>query len=58
MDSRSPRSTIRRCVFDLVVDPSEKYNVAAKHADVIAAAQKLVAEHRESMKPAESQLEL
>jgi arylsulfatase A len=45
-------------VFDLLSDPSEKYNLAAKEPDAIAAAQKLVAEHRESMKPAESQLEL
>jgi arylsulfatase A len=45
-------------VFDLLTDPSEKYNLAAKEPDVIAAAQKLVAEHRDSLKPAASQLEL
>ena len=45
-------------LFNLLVDPSEKYNLAAGPPDVIAGVEKLVAEHQESMQPAASQLEL
>lgn len=45
-------------VFDLLADPGEKYNLAAHEPAVIAAVQKLVAEHQPSIEPAASQLEL
>jgi arylsulfatase A-like enzyme len=39
-------------------DPSEKFNVAQDHADVIAEIRRIADEHRATMKPAPSQLEL
>ena len=45
-------------LFHLEIDPSEKYNVAKDHADVIADIRKLVAEHMEGLVAPPSQLEL
>ncbi len=39
------------------VDPSEKYNVANKHPEVLAKIAKAVASHQEKMVFAESELE-
>jgi hypothetical protein len=39
-------------------DPSEKYDVAAKHPAVLAEIQGLVEKHKIGMQPASSQLEL
>jgi len=44
-------------LFNLEVDPGEKYNVAKDHADVIAAIRKTVEQHKKTLKPAKSQLE-
>ena len=44
-------------LFNLLVDPGENYNIAAKHPDVLAELRALVEKHRASMKPALSQLE-
>ena len=45
-------------LFNLEVDPSEKYNVAGKHADVLERIAAEVERHEKQMKPAASQLEL
>jgi arylsulfatase A-like enzyme len=45
-------------LFNLEVDPGEKYNVAEKHPDVIDEIRRRVEQHRETMSPAHSQLEL
>lgn len=44
-------------LFNLEVDPSERFDVAAKNADVLKDIHKLVAEHQAGMKPAPTQLE-
>ena len=45
-------------LFNLDVDPSERFNVADKHPDVLANIQSLVQKHRAGMQPAPSQLDL
>ena len=44
-------------LYDLDVDPAEKFDVAARHGDVVATIQRIAAEHRKTVQPAESQLE-
>ena len=43
-------------LYNLDQDPSEKYNVAQFHPDVIERLQKIAREHLESIKPVENQL--
>ena len=43
-------------LYNLEHDPSEKYNVAAQHPDVVASIEKIAEEHRKSVKPVENQL--
>jgi arylsulfatase A len=45
-------------LFNLDQDPSEQFDVADKHADVVAAIHKSVDEHKATMKPAKNQLEM
>ena len=45
-------------LFNLEIDPSEKYNVAKDHADVIAAIRELASQHTATVTPVPSQLEL
>jgi arylsulfatase A len=45
-------------LFNLEVDPGERYNVAAKHSAVIAEINALVEKHRAGLQPAESQVDL
>ncbi|HEX3725810.1 MAG TPA: sulfatase [Pirellulales bacterium] len=45
-------------VYQLDVDPSEKYDVAKDHIEIIAAIRDLVSKHRADIKPAPSQLDL
>jgi arylsulfatase A-like enzyme len=44
-------------LYDLEHDPSEKFDVAQDHPDVIAAIRKLVEEHKGQVVPVESQLD-
>ncbi|MEQ8791673.1 MAG: sulfatase [Pirellulaceae bacterium] len=44
-------------LYNLEVDPGEKYDVAKDHADVIAAIRKTVEQHQKTLKAAKSQLE-
>jgi arylsulfatase A len=44
-------------LYNLDVDPSERFNVAAANADVLAQIHALVEKHRSGMQPAPSQLE-
>jgi len=44
-------------LFNLDHDPSERFNVAERHPDVLAAIARLVAEHREKLVPGKPQLE-
>ncbi len=44
-------------LYNLDHDPSEKFDVAARHADVVARIQRLAAEHRQGVEQVESQLE-
>ena len=43
-------------LYNLEVDPGEKYNVAADHPDVIEKIKAMVAEHRATVKPAKDML--
>lgn len=45
-------------LYNLDVDPGEKYNVVKDHADVLARIQSVMEEHLAKLKPAPSQLEL
>jgi arylsulfatase A-like enzyme len=45
-------------LFNLLVDPGETFNVAAKHPEILAELRALLEKHRATMKPAPSQLEL
>ena len=44
-------------LFDLGFDPSEKYDVAKTHPDMVADLQKALADHEAGVKPAEIQLD-
>jgi len=44
-------------LFNLEVDPSEKYNVAEPHSDIIEAITQIVAEHNANLESKPSQLE-
>jgi len=44
-------------LFNLDVDPSEKYNVALEHPDIIAEINKILEEHLSTLVPVENQLE-
>ncbi len=61
-DAYGPKSREREThetplLYNLEVDPSEKWNVAEKHADVLDDIAKMVEAHQAKMKPAVSQLE-
>lgn len=45
-------------LYNLNVDPSEKWNVAEDHPDIVAAIQRAAARHKETVKPVPSQLEI
>jgi len=45
-------------LYNLEVDPSEKWNVAADHPDIIAAIKSAAARHKETVEPVPSQLEI
>jgi len=57
LGARSPTAHDPPLLFNLAVDPSERWNVAAEHADVIAAIRKDVAAHQAKLAPVVSQLE-
>jgi arylsulfatase A-like enzyme len=44
-------------LFNLNIDPSEKYNIALKHPEVIAEMKKILEVHRAGLVPVENQLE-
>ena len=44
-------------LFNLNVDPSEKYNIAQKHPEVIAEIRKILEAHTTAVVPVENQLE-
>ncbi len=45
-------------LYNLNVDPSEKWNVAEDHPDIIAAIKRAAARHKKTVKPVPSQLEI
>ena len=45
-------------LYHLGIDPSERFNVAAQHADVIQKIKTIADAHRAKMQPAASQMEL
>jgi arylsulfatase A len=55
---RRPEKHEPPLLFHLGHDPSEKYNIAAKHPDVVAEIQKLAQQHQAAFKPPPSQLEI
>jgi arylsulfatase A-like enzyme len=44
-------------LYNLSVDPSEKFNIAEEHPDVIAEIKKILAEHLSTLVPVDNQLE-
>jgi arylsulfatase A-like enzyme len=44
-------------LYNLSTDPSEKYNIAAEHPDLIAEIKKVLEAHQKSVVPVENQLE-
>jgi arylsulfatase A len=44
-------------LYNVNVDPEEKYNIADEHPEVIAEIREILEEHKESIKPVENQLE-
>jgi arylsulfatase A-like enzyme len=44
-------------LYDLDQDPGERWDVSAKHPDVVAALAKIAADHAKTVRPAENQLE-
>jgi arylsulfatase A-like enzyme len=44
-------------LYDLDEDPSEKYDVAARHPDIVAAIRRVAAEHAKTLQAVENQLE-
>lgn len=44
-------------LYNLDVDPSEKYNIAAQHPEIIAEMRRLAEEHKKAIPPAKSYLE-
>ena len=44
-------------LYNLDVDPSEKYNIAAQHPEVIAEMRRLAEEHKKGIPPVQSRLE-
>jgi arylsulfatase A-like enzyme len=44
-------------LYNVSTDPSEKYNIAARHPEVLAEIKKILEEHRQTVVPVENQLE-
>jgi hypothetical protein len=44
-------------LYNLSIDPAEKYNIAEEHPEVIAEIRKVLEEHLAGLEPAENQLE-
>lgn len=44
-------------LYNVSIDPSEKYNIAAEHPEVIAEMRKVLEEHQKTVVPVENQLE-
>jgi arylsulfatase A len=44
-------------LYDLDQDPGERWDVSAKHPDVVAALARIVADHAKTVRPVENQLE-
>ena len=55
--ARSPRKHNPPLLYNLEVDPSEKWDVASKHSDILDEFQKILVEHQANFHPAKSQLE-
>lgn len=55
---KSPEEHDPPVLYNLEVDPSEKFNVADRHEDVVADIREVVTEHRRDLKTPPSQLEI
>ena len=44
-------------LYNVSIDPSEKYNIATEHPDINAEIRKILEEHQESIVAVENQLE-
>ena len=56
--NEEPKEHAPPLLFHLEHDPSEKFNVAGEHPEVLADIQREVERHKANLKPAKSQLEL
>jgi arylsulfatase A-like enzyme len=54
-EAAAPHSTPE--LYNLDIDPSEKWNIAAKHPEVIAEMRRLAEEHKKSIPPVENHLD-
>lgn len=55
--SDAPKKHDPPLLFNLAVDPSERFDVGSKHPDVIADLKKLLAEHEATVTPVDNQLD-
>jgi hypothetical protein len=44
-------------LYNLLIDPSEKYDIADQHPEIIAEIRKILEEHKSTLVPVENQLE-
>jgi hypothetical protein len=45
-------------LFNLSVDPSERFDLAEEHPEILSDITKMVEEHEQTVKPVESQLDI
>jgi hypothetical protein len=55
--TNSPTVLEEPLLFNVNVDPGEKFNIAAEHPEVIAEIQKILEKHKAGIEPVENQLE-
>jgi arylsulfatase A-like enzyme len=55
--NNKPTVQVTPLLYNVSVDPSEKYNIADEHPDIVAEIRKIMEEHKKSVVPVENQLE-
>ena len=55
--NNTPTAQVTPLLYNVSVDPSEKYNISAEHPDIVAEIRKIMEEHQKTVVPVENQLE-